>query len=510
MPNKQDSNVTSLNFAEETSIGTLPATPEWYALDPNSYQDFGGETVLLARKILSKDRQLRKGVVVDINASGGFNVDLTYSNMWRLLQGFFYKDVAEKATTVPMNGTAIPITAIVNADGTFDGASGLAVFKAGHLIKPEGFGDSPNNVLMNCTASSATDVTVSQTLTEDASPASTGLLRAVGFQFDTSTCDVVVSGDLPVLNRASGAQDWTDSGIVAGNIVYLNSDVTAGKFVATNNRGWGRVKTITASAITFDKFSSTMTAEIGTDLDIQIFFGEQLNNDTDGDNIDTRTYNLERQLGSDGNGVQSEYLIGAQPNELTITMSQADKIHMDLSFVAQNHETYDGTTGIKSGNRNTLPADEDAYNTSSDIGRAKVAVMSSTSANPTALYAYMKEFKITVNNNVVPNKAISVTGAFDMTADDFEVSGDIEAYFGDNTAVEAIKANSDVSIDYAIAKDNRGFAMDIPLVALGGGKLNVSAGESIGLPLTSSASKDSTYNYTLAMTRFSYLPTVAG
>ena len=53
--NKIDSNITGLAFAEEVCLKQLPTTaadgfdPTWYALEPNSYSDFGGEIATVAR-----------------------------------------------------------------------------------------------------------------------------------------------------------------------------------------------------------------------------------------------------------------------------------------------------------------------------------------------------------------------------------------------------------------------------------------------------------------------------
>lgn len=507
----QSSNVTELSYALEVtdSIGTLPATPVWYKLDPNSYSDFGADLTLTPREPITKDRQKRKGVITDVDASGGFNLDFTYDNVWRLIQGFFYKDVAEQQTTIPLNGTQIAITNVDATGDTYDAASGLGSFVVGQLIFAENFGDAGNNGLKNVTSASATDVGVSQALVDDVSPSADAIFRTVGFQFDSATVDVDVSGDLPKLSRASGAVDWTTIGLNAGDFIYVGGDGAITDFVNTENNGFGRIKSITASEIIFDKFDATMVTETGTGLTVQIFFGDRINNDTDGNNIARRTYNLERTLGNDGSGTQSEYLIGATPNEITINIAEADKVTMDMSFIGKDHENRTGTLGVKSGTRKSF-TEEGAFNTSSDMSRIKIATVSATDEAPTSLVAYISELNLTISNGVFPNKAIGVTGALEMGEGMFDVSGSMSAYFADITASNAIKANSDVSLDFAIVQNNRGFVVDIPLISLGGGRVDVASQEPLKMPLDMSGAKDDTLEYTVSMTRYAYLPTVAG
>ena len=147
MPNKIDSNITGLSFAEEASLKTLPITPIWYNLEPNSYSDFGGELSTVARAPIDPSRQNKKGTITDLDASGGFNIDFTQNNLTRLMQGFFFADARELPTTRPLNAAQLSMTGVLSSTKTYSAASGLTVFTAGQLILSSGFQTLQTTVL---------------------------------------------------------------------------------------------------------------------------------------------------------------------------------------------------------------------------------------------------------------------------------------------------------------------------------------------------------------------------
>lgn len=508
---KIDSNFSGgLRYAEEVSIGVLSGSDVWHGLEPNSYSDFGGNLTLLSRNPINPSRQRKKGVVTDLDASGGFQSDLTQSNLQDLLQGFFFASLRRKAEFG--NGSGV-FTNVDAALDTYDAASGLGVFLAGDLVFASGFDDAGNNGIKRVTASSGTDVTVAESLVTDASPAAAGRLVTVGFQFAAGDAAIANTGAFPTLT--SSVKDLTELGIIPGEWVRLGGDTTATQYIGTAaNNGFARVRSVTATVMTFDKTQSTMVTDAAGAQTIQIFFGRVLKNET-GSSIVRRTYQLERQLGvpdtDNPSDYQAEYLIGAVPSELALDIGAATKITADLSFVATDNSRV-AAGALKAGTRPAL-VEADAFNTSSDFSRIKMALVSTTNGAPSALFAYLTELSITLNNNVSPNKAVGTLGAFDVTAGTFEVGGSVTAYFADTDAVGAVRNNSDVTLDALIVKDNAGIAIDIPLIALGNGRANVEQDQPITLPLdmaaATAASVDAALDHTLLLCFFDYLPTAA-
>lgn len=506
MANKIDSNVTGLRYAEEIEIKTLPGSPVWYPLEPNSYNDFGGQLTTVARNPINPSRQRKKGVITDLDASGGFTTDLTQTNLTRLLQGFFFADIREKATTAPMNAAAVALTGVTAADDTYTAAAGLDIFEAGDLILASGFAQAANNGLKLVTFADAVSVTVDSALVDEV-PGAGAKLQQVGYQFGPGEVSIDVSGSYPRLTRAGGNKDFTTLGLIPGEWIFIGGDETATKFTNAANNGFARVRAVGTDFIEFDKTSATMVAEDGAYKIIRLFFGNVLKNEKAANLIKRRSYQLERTLGQDDDGIMSEYLVGAVPNELSLQIRQADKVTVELGFVAVDHEQRDGATGLKAGTRPEL-VEAPAFNTSSDFSRIKMHLITAGNTDPNPLFAFLTELTLTINNNVQPNKAVAVLGAFDVSAGTFEVSGSVTAYFADIAAVQAVRNNADVALDFALVKNNAGMVWDLPLIALGEGRLNVEQDQPITLPLSMDAAEGPN-GHTLLFNEFPYLPDAA-
>lgn len=507
--NKIDSNVTGLAYAEESSLGVLGGAPVWKRLKPNSYGDFGGENSLTAPNPIDPSRQRLKGVVTDLDASAGINHNLDFFSLQDMLAAALFADIRQKGRQA--------VTSVAEGTGANDTylMTDTTGFLVGSLVKGCGFPSSANNGVHEILAVTPnTSVGVAEgALVADAAPPAAAFAQVVGFQTAVGDVDVVVTGDLPALT--STALDFTTLGLVVGQWIFIGGDTSLSQFTTPANNGFKRIRSISANSIVLDKSVQAMVAEANATQTVQLFFGDVLRNET-GTMIRRKSFHLERTLGAPNDAspaaVQSEYVRGAVPNEITLNIPAADLVNVDLGFLAIDHTVRTAVQGpLQSGVVEQQSAD--VFNTTSDFSRIKMSVVSNVSAAPVGLFTFITEGSISINNNMSANKAVGVLGAFDVTAGNFAVSGSVTAYFSDVASVLAVRNNADVTLDMAMVKQNMGIVIDIPLVALGDGRLNVEQDQPIMLPLSAEAATGEKIapgmNHTMLITFFGYLPTAA-
>ena len=482
--NTTPSNSTGLAIAEETTFKTLPGTPEWRELEPNSYSDFGGDITTVARSPIKQDRQRKKGVVTDLVASAAFDMDFTQKTPYNLLDGFMFADWREKDndTVTSVSGTAYTVGA------------GATAYAVGDLLFAENHATAGNDGFKEITATTGTTLAVAG-LTAEASPPATAKVTRVGHRAATADITVTVSGSTATLG--STVLDFTDLGMIPGEWIYIGGDATINQFATAATNGWYRVKTIAAGSILVDRIPDNAATDTGTGKEIDIYLGHVLKNESDPANIQCKSYTIERKL----NATAYQYVIGAAPNVFDLNLPTAEKVETSLSYVAADSL---GETSQRSGNRTTLP-EEDGFNTTSNVTRLRMF----NDDTDAALYTFVQEAKINIDNGISGNKAIGTLGAFDMAFGDFVVTGSVTAYFTDITAVQAVRNNNAVSLDFTLITKNQGWIMDIPYLSMGDGRPNVEKDQAITIPLNIEGAAHPDFNHTMLVGFFTYLPDLA-
>jgi len=497
-PEKQDSNFVGLYIAREASNGVLPANPVFKTREPNEFDDLGGDYTLVARRPYSPSRQRKKGGITDLDADGGWNEDVTLHNMQSEMEAFFFAALRRKGYSV--NVAAVASTDDFTVDATAD-------FFTGDIILASGFANVGNNgrhVIDSIT--DGTHLSTADQLTDEAAePGQT--VERIGHQY--------VAGDLSISMIGGIAR------IVSATNAFLNSQLLAGEYIVVGDTGaatqfadmppfYARVKSVAANGayIDLDKTTRTITTNNGAGKTIRIFWGYFVKNEYDPDLIVKYTHTLERTLGRDADGRQSEYIPGFTYNELTWNSPLADKVSVDMSGIGMKSKRRKGAEGplIAQNGTVVLPApSEDFINTSSNVYRIRLSIVDPNTLNPTPLFARVTEFSVTVNNNLSANKAQGTLGAFDTTAGNFDVDAEMTAYFSTVDAVDAIENNEDCTFDVIYTKDNSAIILDIPLIAPGGGRLTIEMDQPIMLPM-SIAAAESPFGHTALLNWLPYVP----
>lgn len=498
-----NSNVTGVSVAEETEPKVLPGSPDWYDRAVVSYSDFGGDVAYVADESINASRQNQRGLPVGIEAAGGYNI-LMSNGLTRDMQGFFFADAHEKVDTAPLNGTAIPITSVAGA-GVYGAASGLSTFPVGALVSATGFTNAANNVMSKVTAATSTTLTTDGATVVEASPPAAARIQQVGFSFGSGDLTLTVAGGIATLNSTAG--DWFNLDLQVGEWVFIGGDATVDQYAA--GYGYGRVKSIDNNDVVIDEIAwvGTLATDAGAAKTIKIYAGTYIRNEKDPALIVTRTYNVERTLGSDANGVQAEYLAGAVENELSLNLPLKERHTADFTYIALDNEQRTGLEGVKGGTHHAMPAQK-LFNTSSTVFRLRMSILDPTTLDPTDMFAYASDASFTINNNASVAEAVSVFGGFDIVVGNFMVGGAVTAYFTTVASIKAIRDNADVGFNAILAQDNKALIYDIPLLGVGGGRLNVEKDTAITVPLENFGAENSN-GYTMSYTDFAYVPDIA-
>jgi len=499
-------NNAAIAVAIEASIGTLPATPLWVKLEPNTLGAYGPEITTVPRNPISNTRQARKGSVTDKDSSVEWEGDLTKHHMLEFAEGFVF---AQRANSTVMEriqaGADYDTLAAVNATSDFTHSALSAAIADNTLIFGRGFSTAANNGLHEVTAGSTTTSTVTTSTLADETPsiASGARIDVCGHRLTDGTWTDATN------TFGSALTDLTTLGLSVGAMLRIGSDINA----MTGGQLVGRIVSIAASAIVLTKVENLGTGTLSGGGDVgamavDLLYGPYIRNVavSDSDFLE-RSFQFELVYDNlqnpDGTGDEYEYAIGNFCNELTINLPGQDKATMSFGFIGTNSD--DITTTRKGNTANAVePVQTAAFNTSSDFARLNIW---DTSEND--LGTCFKTLTLTLGNEVSPEKCLGTLGASFMNTGNFTVSLDAELLFTDSDLAQAITDNDTVTFDVLMRNDDGAIAIDIPSLTLGGGARSFPVNESIKIAVTGAAFADATLDTSIGITEFPYFPAVA-
>lgn len=502
-------NGTTLSFAREASLGVLPATPQWYELEPNGITTWGTTISKEARSPISQARARRKGVVTDLDSAVEFEADLTLTHLRLFAESFLFSRAvgADAYLTSAATATGYTVPALTAAQAgklIYTGAGAGAV----SLVYATGFVNDANNGLKPINAAhaaAATEITVAGNVAE--APAADSLVEVMVAGIRGAAGDLEIDADG---NLISTALDFTTTGIAEGQVIHLGGLDVTNQFFNAENTGFARVRLVEPNKLTLDKKDEPFVLDDGTDtgaggagVRIDLLFGQFVRN-VDVNDGDWREFSNQFELASPGlmpaGATGYEYALGNYADALSLSIPLSGKATITLGFVGT--DTLRPTT-VRALNAADAKAggQTESFGSASDIARLRAQ-----DVDEAGLTTDFKSATFTLTNNVAGEKVIAKLGPKYLNVGNIEVDVETQVLFTNPDVIERIRCNRTIGLDWIMRNGDGGVAFDLPTGTLDGGGREFPANQSVLLNGTFMAHEEDEHGYTLGLSFFPVLP----
>ena len=509
---KISSDCTSLSYAVEETITKLPAVPTWIRLSPTGYTgDFGASPEYMVDEPIGSGRASKKGIPVKKTVGAGFEGSLRQDWLQPFLPGFFFNKAIETGTTQTLNpdpdqATLTAATATGYSGTNFTSTNG---WHSGAILYAQGFENESNNGKKIPTTIAATAIGAPDTVAETPEPSKRAFINVVG----------VVSGSAPALSdqtalmriNSTELKEGGNYELQPGQWIHVGGDGDSTNYAGAINRGWARVKKVSADGIDCDLTTFATTPDAGR-AGIEFYIPSRTFRDNIMcDDALRTTYQLERRLGkkdTDDMHEQSQLVTGAVANQLDLAIPTGDKIMSTLNFVAAESFRRKGDEAPASGDDRADIDQTSLVNTSSDMKYAALYRHGGTSTLKERVFGAITDGTFVINNNCTPIEAWGVYGAYDINTGKLDINCDVTALFTSVEALDLAEEGLDAGLYIICGRENSGFIIDIPLLTVQTSPLNVAVNEPVTISLTN-AGNESDLGYAASIQFFDYLPTTA-
>lgn len=501
-------NSLALAAARESSLGTLPGSPVWRQLEPNSISTFGTTISKVARSPITKSRQRRKGIITDLDSAVEFEVDLTLSVFRDYMEGFCFSQAIGAPVFLPTAATSgafsVPAVSAGDAAKLTYGASA-----AKSLLYARGWATGANNgifVLGAVVAGGATSITVTGGAVAETPGATRDVELAVaGVRGAAGDLEIDSNGDL-----ISTALDFTTLGLNVGQWIHVGGIDITNRFFNDVNYGFARIAAIAANKITLERRGATFVADDGTDtgaggtaLAIDILFGQWVRNVPVGhaDYLEISTqFELESPGLGSGGADMYEYAMGNYHDTVSISIPLTEKATVTYGFVGT--DTTDPTASRATNAADAkLPSETAAFGTSSDLAR-----LVAHKVDETGITTDFKSMTVTLSNNVSPEKVLGNLGARYMNAGNFEADIETQVLFTDPAVPAAVRANTTLGLYFALRNEEGGVLCDFPSGTFDGGNREFPVNQTVLMNTTFAGFEDPALGYSFSVSLFPVLP----
>lgn len=505
----------TLQSAVETTFGTQPTTG-WRQHTPEGGQiaSFLGKRKKVALQPLSKNRQLLKGDVVDLDAAPKITQPLSMDFVAAFAEGAFLAKTKHTGGTgvarwmvSPDGAGSVALTAVTGSAYTV--ASGGALTQ-NTLVYARGFNNAANNGLRVVgAASTGTSIIVNSSVAEGSPPAN-ATLEVAGWRGASGDIQMDGSG-----NITSTLADFTGMGLVAGMRIGVGGDSSNAtlNFATSGYRGTATIKTVAAHQLTLQNQSWTVgAADTGAGKTIDLYWGRWLR-DVAIDNADyldpnsgNASYTLEESLPGAGTAGATvyKYAEGQVIDQLEVNAPGTALTECTLTFVGKTvtDPTVSRATGASTG---TAPLMMAGFNTADQF------VLPPTVYDPNNSYAVVAQdistWKLTLMQHITGQRQQGMLGPKRMIPGKFQVGVDLEMYYLQTDFETAVSANSTLTFAVGLRNGDGALFFTVPSFMASEDDVKVPANGVVTISGKADAFQDATLGYTMSMMIFPYLPT---
>jgi hypothetical protein len=204
-------------------------------------------------------------------------------------------------------------------------------------------------------------------------------------------------------------------------------------------------------------------------------------------------------LGDDGSP-EYEVMLGNMVSQWTWTFALTTKAVVDAQFIGTRSLPITGTrlTGPSAA---LDPNTNLGVSTSTDLMRLRVS-----NADETGISTDFQSLKITVKNNVSPQKQIGELGATKMNTGDHEVMVEADVIFTSADVINAIRDNRDATLDILMRNGDFGALLDVQAMTIDSGDRKLEKNKSVIIASKATGFENSLTGSTESLSVFAFLP----
>jgi hypothetical protein len=305
-------------------------------------------------------------------------------------------------------------------------------------------------------------------------------------------------------NITSTASNFTTMGLNVGQWIWVGGVASVNQFLNNAYRGFARVKAVAAALLTLERRSWTVgAADLATGKKVHTYFSRWARNVAiDSADYKTPSYAFEITYPNLGVGPvpEYEYLLGNMVDEWIFSIPLTTKATSQMTFTGTTSQ--DPVTARDTGPSIALnPVTNLAVSTATDLMRLRIS-----NVDETGISTDFTSIKLTVKNNVSPEKQLGTLGATKINVGKFEVMVEADLIFTSDDVIKAVHDNRIGTMDVAMRNGEFGFLLDIASMSIDDTGRKFETNKSVIISTKTTGFQDATLGYTMSGSVFAYLP----